>query len=288
VREREFRALCSYVREVMDIMGLPQWKLIMMRDRPDDAGPDAEGYCSPLFGQHTVNMWFDPNLPRQIPVRSRYVVVHEIMHIPLHACWQSWSQPLMNDGLIARTTYDAIVANGITTWEMCIDTLARPQVDPEGEDSRRAAHRLAYVGQGRPSDTRLTSMATSNVIGDRLEELTKKLLGGKRVLQSGGGRFWKCDVNAGTFIVSCKATDKDYLRVTKDMLREVKEAARGMRGSGDGKIPAMVLGIGGEAYMLTRLEDQAAILTADPASVAYIEPTKGQARLAASRRSFLG
>jgi hypothetical protein len=125
VREREFRALCSYVREVMDIIGLPQWKLIMMRDRPDDAGPDAEGYCSPLFGQHTVNMWFDPNLPRQIPVRSRYVVVHEIMHIPLHACWQSWSQPLMNDGLIARTTYDAIVANGITTWEMCIDTLAR-------------------------------------------------------------------------------------------------------------------------------------------------------------------
>lgn len=121
---KQFRALAAYVREVMDVVGLAHWKLIIMRDRPDAAGPNAEGWCSPLFGQHTARMWFDPDLAQQLPARSRYVVIHEVMHIHLHAPWQAWNQPLVQDGIIPRQTYEVISSSAVEAWELCIDSLA--------------------------------------------------------------------------------------------------------------------------------------------------------------------
>jgi hypothetical protein len=81
----------------------------------------------------------------------------------------------------------------------------------------------------------------SNEIGDRAEARVAAFLGGTRVPQSGGGRFWKLDVRGGLFIVSVKATEKDRLVLTPDMFREAYRAAHGMTGTGDG-VRAMVVG----------------------------------------------
>ncbi len=125
MKRRQRRALAAYVRETMDVLAMPHWKLILAKERPDHVGPDAEGYCSPVFGQHTALMWFDPELPQQLPSRARYIVVHEILHIPLHACWEAWDGPCSSDGLLSEATYNAITKNGVRAWEMCIDQIAR-------------------------------------------------------------------------------------------------------------------------------------------------------------------
>lgn len=128
---------------------------------------------------------------------------------------------------------------------------------------------------------------TSNEIGNDTEEKAAKILGGSRVKQSGGGHFWKCDIkDRGRFIWSCKGTEKDYIRVTKDMLREVQQAARGVIGTGDGYRAGMILEMGGKMYALTEIEDFAEIITSDPGSVTYIEPSKAAQRLSRTRRSL--
>lgn len=136
------------------------------------------------------------------------------------------------------------------------------------------------------------SKRTPNEIGDDLEERVGQVLGGERVKQSGGGKFWKLDRRTAFGVVrlvwSCKNTDKPYIRITKDMLREAQEAARGMRGSGDGYSAGMVIGVDGEAYVLTHLDDYAELLTAEPGSVAPIAASKASKRLAGARRHRLG
>lgn len=129
-------------------------------------------------------------------------------------------------------------------------------------------------------------------IGDELELRAERTLGGEQVKQSGGGKFWKLDVKSGIgllrFVWSCKNTDKDYIRITKDQLREAREAARGMRGSGDGYTAGMVIGVDGEAFALIQLDDFAEILTADRSDVIPIAASKAAERRAGARRLRLG
>lgn len=133
---------------------------------------------------------------------------------------------------------------------------------------------------------------TTKEIGDELELRAQTVLNGEKVKQSGGGKFWKLDVRTGIgllrFVWSCKNTDKDYIRITADMLREAREAARGMRGTGDGYTAGMVIGVAGRAYVLTELEDFGEILTAETSSVTPIEPSKAAQRRAGARRLRLG
>jgi hypothetical protein len=134
---------------------------------------------------------------------------------------------------------------------------------------------------------------TPNEIGNALEERARKALSGERVTQSGGGKFWKLDVRSRVgwirFVWSCKGTDKHYLHVTTDMLREAREAARGMRGTGDGYTAGMVLGIGEEAYVLVRLDDFAELMAANPSTVASAtRSSKAAERRAGARRFKLG
>lgn len=105
--------------------------------------------------------------------------------------------------------------------------------------------------------------ANSNQIGDRAENAVTSLLGGTRVPQSGGGRFWKLDVRGGVFIVSVKGTDKDRLVLTPDMFREAYRAAHGTRGTGDG-VRAMLVGeVGGKLIGAMELETIAELLTGE-------------------------
>ena len=133
-------------------------------------------------------------------------------------------------------------------------------------------------------------MRTSNEIGDWLEGLVKRVLGGEKVKQSGGGKFWKGDntTRAGfRFVWQCKATDKDYLRITADMIEENRQAVRGMRRSGDDFRAGMVLGLKGKAYALVELDDMAELLTADPSEITLLPPSKAAERRAGTRRHRL-
>lgn len=129
---------------------------------------------------------------------------------------------------------------------------------------------------------------TSNEIGKALERRAQKILAGERVIQSGGGRFWKLDVRDRLrFIWSCKATDKPYLRVTKDLLLEAREAARGMRGTGDDYKPGLITEVDGVAVVVIELEDFAALFTGSVDPSQFIPPSKAAERRARARGSRL-
>lgn len=130
---------------------------------------------------------------------------------------------------------------------------------------------------------------TSNQIGDALEERARKALGGERVKQSGGGKFWKLDVrDQFRFIWSCKSTDKLYLRLTKDLVLEARAGARGMRGSGDQYKGGIIAEIDGIAVVVIELDDFAELITAKPGDIPLLPPSKAAERRHRARRSMLG
>lgn len=129
---------------------------------------------------------------------------------------------------------------------------------------------------------------TPNEIGDDFERRVEKALAGERVKQSGGGRFWKLDVRGRLRqIVSCKATTKPYIRITDEMILEAKEAARGMRGTGDGYSWAIAAEIAGTAVMIVPLDDYAHILTDEIDHSQLIPPSKAAQRRALARGTRL-
>lgn len=112
---------------------------------------------------------------------------------------------------------------------------------------------------------------TPNEIGDDFEDRVKRALGGERVKQSGGGKFWKLDVrDRWSFVWSCKATTRGALRITGDMIREAKRAARGVVGTGDKFKWGIAVEIDGEAGVFVPLDDFAEMLTAEPESGQHI------------------
>lgn len=130
---------------------------------------------------------------------------------------------------------------------------------------------------------------TPNEIGDALEERARKTLQGDRVKQSGGGKFFKLDVrDRMRFIWSCKATDKPYLRITKELILEARTAARGMRGTGDNYKGGIIAEVDGIAVVVIELDDFAEIVTAKPGDVPLIAASKANERRHKARRSILG
>lgn len=140
---------------------------------------------------------------------------------------------------------------------------------------------------GISTTRKMKTKRTPNEIGDDLEERAKLTLSGKRVTQSGGGKFWKCDMkDGGLFIWSCKATEKDRIVITPDMFREVMAAARGSRGTGDGFKAGIIAECAGFAVAITMLDDFAEIAQAEGSG--YVPQTQAQERRARATRSLLG
>jgi hypothetical protein len=126
------------------------------------------------------------------------------------------------------------------------------------------------------------SKRTPFEIGRSLEDRVAELTGGKRIKQSGGGKFIKLDVrDTVKFIYSCKAstllTDAAYRGLWKLWI-EAMRGARGFAGHGDEAKPALVFEINNEILVVTRLEDHAALATGEIEP--YIAPSKAQARRA--------
>lgn len=124
---------------------------------------------------------------------------------------------------------------------------------------------------------------TPNEIGASLEDRVAEVMQGRKVRQSGGGRFVKLDdTDRGGFIYSCKATRKirqTALRAIDKLWREAVTGTRGFAGHGNDAKPAMAFELeSGEVLVLVRLEDHAALATGEIQS--YVEPTKGAGRRA--------
>lgn len=138
-------------------------------------------------------------------------------------------------------------------------------------------------------------MRTSNEIGDAFEDRVQAVLGGERVRQSGGGNFFKLDVTDSARIVwSCKATASGkrvvtpFFKLTAELIREAKRAARGVLGSGDNYKWAIAAEIEGEAVVIMGLEDYAELMKKAANGEGYIQPSKADERRARARRSLLG
>jgi PHD/YefM family antitoxin component YafN of YafNO toxin-antitoxin module len=118
----------------------------------------------------------------------------------------------------------------------------------------------------------------SREIGDSLERRAQRILGGTRVKQSGGGKFWKLDLSdKASFIYSCKATTSGAIRITGELMREARRAARGAVGTGDSFKPAIIAEVDGEAVVIISLEDFAYYMT-NP-NERYITESKSSERL---------
>ena len=119
-------------------------------------------------------------------------------------------------------------------------------------------------------------MRTPNEIGAQAERRINRLLGARGVPQSGGGKFWKLDGRGGTWVISAKATTKDFIRITSDMFREAARGARGTVGAGDGVRWVLVTETDGYLIASLPLDDLIELMTGEIEP--HIEPDKARNR----------
>lgn len=117
------RALASYVRESADVLGLVEWKLILLGEKPGHLEPEVSGYCEVIFGHRCAHVWLESTLPTERRDWQRYTVVHELLHVPMQAPWWAWSRPC--EELLGAAVFGAVTANAVTAWEATVDQLAR-------------------------------------------------------------------------------------------------------------------------------------------------------------------
>lgn len=128
---------------------------------------------------------------------------------------------------------------------------------------------------------------TPNEIGRSAEDQVASILSGARVVQSGGGKFFKLDVkDVGKFVYSVKASRSvrdSAMRAIWRLWQEACKGARGPAGHGNAAKPAIVFEINNELLVLTRLTDHAALATGEIAP--YIQSSKGADRRMRAQRN---
>jgi hypothetical protein len=121
--------------------------------------------------------------------------------------------------------------------------------------------------------------------GRRFEAFWAKLFG--VVPQRGSGSSWlaKLDVRDTRITFSCKWTEKDSFRLTREFMREADQA---IYENGDNSVPAMAISIdnGEEVLVTMRAEDFIRLVTSKDSR--YVAPTRGeQKRIRAGMPSLL-
>lgn len=117
--------------------------------------------------------------------------------------------------------------------------------------------------------------------GRRFERFWSKVFGVEP--QKGSGNLWyaKLDVpDGGAILWSCKFTEADSYRVSRDDIREAETAARGQGSSGE-MIPGYATAIsGGEVFVTLRADDFLRLFTDQ---VRYITPSRGEQKRARAK-----
>ena len=117
--------------------------------------------------------------------------------------------------------------------------------------------------------------------GGKFEKFWASLFG-KQPQPGSGNQWWaRMDVATTPILFSCKHTDAQSLRVTREMMREVQEAITGPGGIGGDAIGAIATNVGGEALVTFRAEDFLRLAQSD--EIKYVVPSHGQQKRARAK-----
>jgi hypothetical protein len=116
--------------------------------------------------------------------------------------------------------------------------------------------------------------------GRRFEKFWASLFGVKPVKGSGSLWYAKLDVSDASIMWSCKHTDDQSFRVSKELMREAEEAVLGQGGVGGETIPGLAVSVDGEVLVTLRAED---FLRLFQSQGKWIPKSKGEEKRARSR-----
>lgn len=112
--------------------------------------------------------------------------------------------------------------------------------------------------------------------GYEFERDWAEIFGVKPVKGSGSLWYLKLDVGTSHVLFSCKHTDHQSFRVTKDLMREAVTAINGPGGSGGETEPGLAISVDGEIFVVQRAGDWLRGRTEE--GMAFIKPDKGEAK----------
>lgn len=116
----------------------------------------------------------------------------------------------------------------------------------------------------RPGDTPQES-------GRRFETFWAKLFGVKAVKGSGSLWYAKMDVGDGAILWSCKHTEAESFRITRELMKEAERAINGNGGVGGSTLPGIATSLEGEVFVTLRAEDFLRMVAAE---VKYVRPSR--------------
>lgn len=116
--------------------------------------------------------------------------------------------------------------------------------------------------------------------GRRFEAFWASLFGVKPVKGSGSLWYAKLDVNDASILWSCKHTEDQSFRVSKELMREAETAVIGQGGIGGETIPGIATSVQGEVYITLHAEDFLRLFQQDSK---WIPKSKGEEKRARSR-----
>lgn len=99
----------------------------------------------------------------------------------------------------------------------------------------------------------MTKKRTSNQIGREWEERFAKETGAKLQPSSGNRWYARMDSKIKGILFSLKATDEEYLRLSSDVIREVRDAAR--QPGGEYSTPGLAVQTGVGEFVVFELSD---------------------------------
>lgn len=114
---------------------------------------------------------------------------------------------------------------------------------------------------------------TAHEKGYAFEEQWAAIFGTKPTKGSGALWWLKMDVGTSHVLFSCKHTDHQSFRVTKDLFRELIDAISGPGGIGSESEPALAISVDGEIFVVQRADDWVRGRTED--GMGFIRPDKG-------------
>ena len=121
---------------------------------------------------------------------------------------------------------------------------------------------------------------TPQKAGRRFEAAWAELFGVKPVRGSGSLWYAKLDVNDASILWSCKHTDNQSFRISRELMAEAQHAILGQGGMGGETIPGIATSVDGEVYVTLRADDFLRIFQQEGK---WIPKSKGEEKRARSR-----
>jgi hypothetical protein len=117
--------------------------------------------------------------------------------------------------------------------------------------------------------------------GRRFEAFWARVFGVEPTRGSGNQWHARLDVGDGAILWSCKHTDADSFRLSRELMREAEAAINGPGGVGGKTLPGIAVSLDGEVYCVLRAEDFLRLLKTEGA--AYIPPSRGEQKRSRSK-----